>query len=65
MDRIKVRFKTNTLEYENDYLDIVRAFYPHIVLSDDEDANIINVYYVSKKSTVVIKYIDKSHPVGS
>ena len=39
MDPIKVRFKTNMQDYENDYLDIIRAFYPHIVLSDDNEGN--------------------------
>ena len=43
MERIKVRFKTNVEDYENDYLDIVRAFYPHIELSDDEDAKLIEL----------------------
>ena len=43
MDRIKVKFKTNYTEFENDYLDIVRAFYPYIVISEDEDANLIEL----------------------
>ena len=43
MNPIKVRFKTNMQEYENDYLDIIRAFYPHIVLSEENDANLIEL----------------------
>ena len=43
MDRIKVKFKTNYTEFENDYLDIVRAFYPYIVVSEDDDAKLIEL----------------------
>lgn len=37
MDSIKVSFRTNIEEYANDYLDIVRAFYPYIEFDENAE----------------------------
>ncbi len=40
MDSIKVRFSTNIEEYQNDYMDIVRAFYPYIEFDENAQNSI-------------------------
>lgn len=40
MSSYSVRFLTNTQEYENDYLDIIRALYPKLILEDDAQNSI-------------------------
>ncbi len=42
MDCINVRFQTNMQEYENDYLDIIRAFYPYVNLQEESE-NLISL----------------------
>ncbi|MBD5100048.1 MAG: coproporphyrinogen dehydrogenase HemZ [Clostridiales bacterium] len=32
---IEIKFQTNAVEFDNDYMDIIRAFDPHIKLSED------------------------------
>ena len=37
MDCINLKFKTNFADYENDYLDIIRAFYPYVNLQEESE----------------------------
>ena len=37
MDTIKIKFTTNMEEYQNDYMDIVRAFYPYVEYDENSE----------------------------
>ena len=38
---ITISFKTNKEDFLNDYMDIIRAFYPHVIFDDNSDKVII------------------------
>ena len=40
MEPISIRFKTNMEEYANDYMDIIRAFYPKLIFDENSEKSV-------------------------
>ena len=61
---IEVNFYTNAQEFENEYLDIVRAFYPHVKIDESADTLELNLEKSSEyefHAQISLKDIEKEY----
>ena len=53
---MKINFSCNAQDFDNDYKDILRAFYPHIILDDDGELLSLELKEIEENIFDCLKY---------